>query len=85
MTHGGPQAEGSNVDANWMLGIDDATDVIAADFETMADGTNQPVRGTSVIAMNTWYHAAVTYDGIELAPVPERPARDDAGRRATAV
>ncbi len=63
VTHGGPQAEGSNVDANWMLGIDDATDVIAADFETMADGTNQPVRGTSVIAMNTWYHAAATYDG----------------------
>ncbi len=63
VTHGGPQAEGSNVDANWILGIDDATDVIAADFETMADGTNQPVRGTSVIAMNTWYHAAATYDG----------------------
>ncbi len=63
VTHGGPQAEMSNVDANWMLGIDDATDVIAADFETMADGTNQPVRGTSVIAMNTWYHAAATYDG----------------------
>ncbi len=63
VTHGGPQAEGSNVDANWLLGIDDATDVIAADFETMADGANQPVRGTSVIAMNTWYHAAATYDG----------------------
>ncbi len=63
VTHGGPQAEGSNVDANWLLGIDDATDVIAADFETMADGANQPVRGTSVIAMNTWYHVAATYDG----------------------
>ena len=43
VTHGAPQAEGSSVDANWVLVIDDATDVIAADFEDMATGLNHPV------------------------------------------
>jgi fibronectin type 3 domain-containing protein len=63
VTHGAPQAEGSNVDANWILVIDDATDVLAADFEDMATGANHPVRGTTVITDNVWHHAAATYDG----------------------
>ncbi len=63
VTHGSPQDDGSNVDANWVLVIDDATDVIAADFEDMATGLNHPVSGTTQILQNTWYHAAATYDG----------------------
>jgi hypothetical protein len=63
VTHGSPQTEGSNVDANWMLVIDDATDVLAADFEDMATGANHPVRGTTPITNNVWHHAAATYDG----------------------
>ena len=63
MTHGAPQADGSNVDANWILAIDDSTDVIAADFEDMATGANHPVRGTTTITDNVWHHAAATYDG----------------------
>ena len=39
------QTEGGTVDANWMLVIDDSTDVIAADFEDMATGANHPVAG----------------------------------------
>ncbi len=63
VTHGSPQDDGSNVDANWVLVIDDASDVIAADFEDNATGLNHPVVGTTPIVNNTWYHAAATYDG----------------------
>jgi hypothetical protein len=63
VTHGAPQADGSNLDANWILAIDDSTDVIAADFEDMATGLNHPVVGTTTITNNVWHHAAATYDG----------------------
>ena len=63
VTHGAPEADGSNVDANWVLVIDDTNDVIAADFEDMATGLNHPVYGTTPIVNDTWYHAAATFDG----------------------
>lgn len=63
VTHGGPEADGSNVDANWLLGIDDAGDVLAADFEDSATGLNHPVRGETPITPDVWHHAAATYDG----------------------
>ncbi len=71
LTHGAPQAENSNVDANWILGISTSgtgtTDVLAADFEEGAGGTtpglNHPVYGTTVVTNDVWHHAAATYDG----------------------
>lgn len=63
VTHGSPQDDGSNVDADWVLVIDDTTDTIAADFEDMASGLNHPVYGKTPIANNVWHHAAATYDG----------------------
>ncbi|MCW5844141.1 MAG: tandem-95 repeat protein, partial [Caldilinea sp.] len=63
VTHGAPEAEGSSVDANWVLVIDDANDVLAADFEDMATGANHPVYGVTPITNNVWHHAAATYDG----------------------
>jgi parallel beta-helix repeat protein len=71
LTHGAPQAENSNVDANWILGISTSgtgtTNVLAADFEEGAGGSspglNHPVYGTTVITDNVWHHAAATYDG----------------------
>ncbi len=63
VTHGGPQADGSNVDANWLLGINDTGDVLAADFEDMATGLNHPISGITPITNDVWHHAAATYDG----------------------
>jgi len=63
VAHGAQQAEGGTIDANWMLVIDDSTDVIAADFEDMASGANHPVYGVTPITDNIWHHAAATYDG----------------------
>jgi hypothetical protein len=76
ISKGAAEAEGTVADENFLLVIDDATDVIAADFEECdnADipaecpaggtaGLNHPILGTTPIVNNTWYHAAVTYDG----------------------
>ena len=63
VTKGRGEAEGSNVDMNYFLGIDSKTRVLAADFEDTATGLNHPVLGTTVICDGLWYHAAATYDG----------------------
>jgi hypothetical protein len=68
---GAPESDGSNVDANYILGINTSGDVIAADFEEGAGGTspglNHPVSGVTAITNNNWHHAAVTYDGTTLS------------------
>ena len=78
VTKGRGQSENSNVDMNYFLGIDTTGNVLAADFEECArtqtgcpattsnatqGGQNYPVRGSTPIANNIWYHAAVTFDG----------------------
>jgi hypothetical protein len=67
VTKGRAETDGDNRDMNYFLGIDDVSDVLAADFEEGSGGThpglNHPVYGTTVITNGTWCHAAVTYDG----------------------
>ena len=48
---------------NWFLGIDNATNRIAADFESEIDDSNHPLIGTTTLVTGTWYHAAITYSG----------------------
>ena len=60
---GAPEADGSNVDANYVFGINTTGNVLAADFEDTATGLNHPIVGTTAIVNNNWYHAAATYDG----------------------
>ncbi|MBI5386816.1 MAG: metallophosphoesterase [Verrucomicrobia bacterium] len=55
------QADGSNVDMNWFLGL--SGNRLAADFEDLATGLNHPVLGSTAIVDGQWYHAAATYDG----------------------
>ncbi len=65
LTKGAPEADGSNVDANYILGIQSGSDVIAADFEegtgSDAPGLNHPLVGTTAITLNVWHHAAATF------------------------
>src|SRR2546428_5636008 len=63
VTKGVAEADGSNVDANYFLGIDGTTQGLAADFEDMATGLNHPVLATPRLWAGVWYHAAATYDG----------------------
>jgi Concanavalin A-like lectin/glucanases superfamily/FlgD Ig-like domain/Fibronectin type III domain len=67
VTKGTSETDGSNVDMNFFLGIDDATDRLFADFEEGAAGStpglNHPVSGATTIANGVWHHAAATYDG----------------------
>ncbi len=67
LTKGRGEAEGSNVDMNYFLGLRSTDNVLAADFEEGAGGAspglNHPVFGVTTIRNDTWYHAAVTYDG----------------------
>jgi len=79
VTKGAGAGAGTTDDANWLLGIDTASDVLAADFQEGAAGTspgaNHPVAGSTPIVNNVWYHAAATYDGttwrLYLNGVPE--------------
>ena len=72
VTKGSPQADGSNVDENYILGIRASDNVLAADFETFAvcnsrpAGDNNPIMGVTPLLNNVWYHAAFTYDGAAL-------------------
>jgi hypothetical protein len=62
VTKGAPEAEGSNVDANYILGLNG--NFLAADFEDTANGGNHPVTAaTTTLVNDVWYHAAATYDG----------------------
>ena len=67
VTHGTSQADGSNVDENFFLGIQNGGAVLCADFEEGAGGStpglNHPVLGVTPIVNGVWYHAAATYDG----------------------
>lgn len=63
LTKGRGEDDGSVVDMNYFLGIDAATGVLAADFEDKATGGNHPILGITPLRYNTWYHAAVTYNG----------------------
>ena len=59
LTKGLHESDGSNLDANWFLGI--AGGKLAADFEDTASGLNHPVTGINTITTNVWHHAAATY------------------------
>lgn len=52
----------ANLNMNYFLGINNSTNVLAADFEE-ATGPNHPILGRTVICNGVWYHAAATYDG----------------------
>ena len=64
---GAGQAENSNRDMNYFLGICATDNVLVADFEEgasgSAPGSNHPIVGVTAVISNTWNHAAVTYDG----------------------
>jgi Concanavalin A-like lectin/glucanases superfamily/Bacterial TSP3 repeat len=76
VTKGRGEGDGSNIDMNYFLGVDNtnlAAPKIAADFEegvgcspTPCLGANNPVTGGTTIVNGVWYHAAVTYDGTQL-------------------
>ena len=70
VTKGRGEADGSNVDANWHLGLNKvsngSTYRLGGDFEDMATGGNHRIVGTSNIADGQWYHAAFTFDGAAL-------------------
>jgi plastocyanin len=66
ITKGRNESDGSNVDANYYLGIDSATNKLAVDFEdtnSTAPGLNHPfIDPNTAVTSNAWHHAAATYD-----------------------
>jgi hypothetical protein len=67
LAKGRAEAERSNRDVNYFLGIRPSDNVLVADFEVGANGTtpglNHPIAGVTPISNNAWHHAAATYDG----------------------
>src|SRR6185437_6188344 len=53
----------ANLNMNYFLGIDTATNALAADFEDTANGGNHPVIGQTAVTNGVWHHAVATYDG----------------------
>ncbi|WP_276132069.1 LamG-like jellyroll fold domain-containing protein [Polluticoccus soli] len=69
VSKGRGESDGSNKDMNYLLGINTATMTLCADFEEGAGqpspGLNHPVYGVTALQDTTWYHAAVTFDGVK--------------------
>ncbi|MBP8000546.1 MAG: hypothetical protein KA314_12365 [Chloroflexi bacterium] len=63
LTKGRAEADGSSLDMNYFLGLNGTSGVLVADFEDMATGLNHPISGVTAVSLNTWTHAAATYDG----------------------
>jgi len=67
LARGRGEANGSNRDVNYFLGIRPSDNVLVADFEEGATGAtpglNHPIAGVTPISNNVWHHAAATYDG----------------------
>lgn len=55
------EADGSNVDGNYFLGMIPATLQFAADFEDLNSGLNHPFTFTTVQSATGIFHVAVTY------------------------
>lgn len=70
LTKGRGEAEASTVDMNYFMGIRITDSVLVADYEEgtgqTSPGLNHPVVGHTQLARNTWYHAAVTFNGTIL-------------------
>ena len=67
VTKGRGEADGSNLDCNYFLGLD-ADGHLVADFEAapapgITAGQNYPIIGRRSANPGTWNHAAVSYDG----------------------
>lgn len=67
------EADGTNVDADYFLGIDNVTGKLVADFEQLnatndgtarAAGLNFPIMGSTVLQNGVFYHVAATYDTV---------------------
>ena len=67
ISKGRGEADGSNLDANYFLGIRQTDSTLVADFEEGSGGStpglNHPIAGITKLARNVWYHVAVTYNG----------------------
>ncbi len=62
VTKGMGEADGSNLDMNYGMGI--RTDgKIGADFEQTGNGFNRPVTSNGTVSLNTWNHLLVSYNG----------------------
>jgi len=68
VTKGRGEADGSNVDINYFLGIEGGK--LAADYEEgtgqLSPGRNHPLIAATTVTANEWHHAAVTFDGTSM-------------------
>ncbi len=62
ISHGRGESDGSNIDCNYLFGIEASSGKLAADFEDMATGLNHPAVGATVVPRGVWQHGAVTFD-----------------------
>ncbi len=65
VSKGRGEADATNVDCNYILGIQTTSNLLVADFEEAGTGPNpglnHPICGSTAIADTNWHHAAATY------------------------
>jgi hypothetical protein len=71
VTKGRGESDGSNVDMNWLLGLNrvnnGAVFRLAGDFEDMtASNNNHRIVGATDIVDGQWYHGVFTFDGAQM-------------------
>lgn len=71
VTKGRGEGDGSNVDANYFLGVNQNPVQVVADYEEGAGGAgplgnNHPVTGAGTVSRGVWQHVAATFDGTSL-------------------
>ena len=70
VSKGRGEGDGSTLDMNYFLGVRGTDGVLCADYEEgtgqTSPGLNHPITGVTRVSLNTWHHAAVTFDGTTL-------------------
>ena len=54
----------ANLNLNYFMGWRSSDNVLVGDFEDSAIGLNHPIAGTTVLALNTWYHVCYVFDNV---------------------
>jgi len=57
------ESDGSNLDGNYFMGLQQSPLRLVGDFERTGNGLNAPIIGSTTLSNNVWNHVAYVFDG----------------------